>query len=169
MAKKKRQGHYCKICGEIKVNEKFSGKGHAKHICKSCQSKLTDKQADIMRFPNVDEPLEKDYDDIYDYTDIDAHPVFSEKKKFTELDNYEKMLLRDYIRSAIIEHWEYLNVCAKEQDLIEIRKRMMRVLEEECHILLKNDAILRKFFQDNAAVAINKLQKKTEDSPQKSD
>ena len=88
-----------------------------------------------MRFPNVDEPLEKDYDDIYDYTDIDAHPVFSEKKKFTELDNYEKMLLRDYIRSAIIEHWEYLNVCPKEQDLIEIRKRMMRVLEEECHIL----------------------------------
>lgn len=169
MAKKKRQGHYCKICGEIKANEKFSGKGHAKHICKSCQSKPADKQADIMRFPNVDEPLEKDYDDMYDYTDIDALPVFSEKKKFTELDNYEKMLLRDYIRSEIIEHWEYSKLYPKEQDLIEIRKRMMRVWEEECHILLKNDAILRKFFQDNAAVAINKLQKKTEDSPPKSD
>lgn len=38
MAKKKRQGHYCRICGEIKSNEKFSGKGHAAHICKSCQS-----------------------------------------------------------------------------------------------------------------------------------
>lgn len=164
MAKKKRQGHYCKICGEIKANEKFSGKGHAKHICKSCQSKPADKQADIMRFPNVDEPLEKDYDDIYDYTNIDALPVFSEKKKFTELDNYEKMLLRDYIRSAIIEHWEYLNVRPNEQDLIEIRKRMMRVVEEEWHIILKNDKTLRKFFQDNAAVAINKLQKKTEDS-----
>ena len=39
MAKKKRQGHYCRICGEYKANEKFSGKGHAQHICKACMSK----------------------------------------------------------------------------------------------------------------------------------
>ena len=25
----KRHGHYCKVCGEYKANEKFSGKGHA--------------------------------------------------------------------------------------------------------------------------------------------
>lgn len=24
----KRHGHYCKVCGECKANEKFSGKGH---------------------------------------------------------------------------------------------------------------------------------------------
>lgn len=39
MAKKKSNrphGHYCKICGEYKANEKFSGKGHAAHICKAC-------------------------------------------------------------------------------------------------------------------------------------
>lgn len=29
-------GHYCKICGEYKANEKFFGKGHAAHISKSC-------------------------------------------------------------------------------------------------------------------------------------
>ena len=29
MAKKKHKGHYCKICGEYKSNESFSGKGHA--------------------------------------------------------------------------------------------------------------------------------------------
>ncbi len=40
-------GHYCKICGEYKANEKFSGKGHAAHICKKtstpsmCDSQLT--------------------------------------------------------------------------------------------------------------------------------
>ena len=28
--------HYCKICGEYKSNESFSGKGHAAHICKKC-------------------------------------------------------------------------------------------------------------------------------------
>lgn len=37
MAKKRKMhGHYCKICGERKANEKFSGKGHAAHICKAC-------------------------------------------------------------------------------------------------------------------------------------
>lgn len=32
----KPHGHFCKICGEYKANEKFSGKGHAAHICKPC-------------------------------------------------------------------------------------------------------------------------------------
>ena len=39
MAKKssrRSHGQYCKICGEYKANEKFSGKGHAAHICKAC-------------------------------------------------------------------------------------------------------------------------------------
>ena len=38
MSKKKKRphGHYCKICGEYKANEKFSGKGHAANICKAC-------------------------------------------------------------------------------------------------------------------------------------
>jgi RimJ/RimL family protein N-acetyltransferase len=44
MAKKKKHrknkphGHYCKVCGEHKANEKFSGKGHAAHICKKCSA-----------------------------------------------------------------------------------------------------------------------------------
>ncbi|MDR2948735.1 MAG: hypothetical protein LBV71_05955, partial [Prevotella sp.] len=105
----------------------------------------------------------------FDDTDIDSLPIFSEKKKFTELDNYEKTLLRDYIRSEIIEHWEYSGLYPNENELIEIRKRMRAVFEEECNILLKNDATLRKFFQDNATSAINKLQKKTEISPMKKD
>ena len=44
----KKHGHYCKVCGEYKANEKFSGKGHAAHICKSCASLLPEKQAEQM-------------------------------------------------------------------------------------------------------------------------
>ena len=49
MKKKNKHGWYCKICGRFRANEKFSGKGHAQHICKDCQSqiheeKLTKKQ-----------------------------------------------------------------------------------------------------------------------------
>ena len=50
----KKHGHYCKVCGEYKANEKFSGKGHAAHICKSCASLSPEKQAEEqyeMRFP----------------------------------------------------------------------------------------------------------------------
>ena len=37
MAKKKRSnGHYCKVCDSYIANERFSGKGHASHICKKC-------------------------------------------------------------------------------------------------------------------------------------
>lgn len=43
-----------------------------------------------MRCPDMDESSEKEYDDVCDDTDIDSLPIFSEKKKFTELDNYEK-------------------------------------------------------------------------------
>lgn len=51
MAKKKRgrpQGHYCKICGEYKANEKFSGKGHAAHICKACSRLSAAEQAEAI-------------------------------------------------------------------------------------------------------------------------
>ena len=44
----KKHGHYCKVCGEYKANEKFSGKGHAVHICKSCASLSPEKQAEQM-------------------------------------------------------------------------------------------------------------------------
>jgi methionyl-tRNA synthetase len=45
MPKKKRyRGHFCKVCGRILPNEKFSGKGHAAHICKTCAKKPEDKR-----------------------------------------------------------------------------------------------------------------------------
>lgn len=43
--KKRRNGHYCKVCGEHKSNESFSGKGHANHICKSCSKRSSAEQA----------------------------------------------------------------------------------------------------------------------------
>ena len=32
-------GNWCRICGDIKPNEKFSGKGHKNQICKECSRK----------------------------------------------------------------------------------------------------------------------------------
>jgi len=36
-------GHYCRICGRTRANEKFSGKGHRNHICKDCTCKSRSK------------------------------------------------------------------------------------------------------------------------------
>jgi hypothetical protein len=51
--KKKRQGHYCKICGEHKANEKFSGKGHANHICKACSALPIARRNELQRINRI--------------------------------------------------------------------------------------------------------------------
>lgn len=51
MSKKKTNrphGHYCKVCGEYKANEKFSSKGHASHICKACAGLSAAEKAEKM-------------------------------------------------------------------------------------------------------------------------
>lgn len=45
--KKKRSGHYCRICGKTRPNEKFSGKGHRNHICKECSRKPKTERDEI--------------------------------------------------------------------------------------------------------------------------
>lgn len=35
-ARKRHHGHYCWVCGRMRPNEKFSGRNHARHICKEC-------------------------------------------------------------------------------------------------------------------------------------
>ncbi len=37
--KRRRHGHFCWCCGRIRPNERYSGSGHARHLCKDC-SKL---------------------------------------------------------------------------------------------------------------------------------
>ena len=59
----KHNGHYCKICGEYKANEKFSGKGHAAHICKACQALPIEKRnikATLTRLMNLPYRLSKE-------------------------------------------------------------------------------------------------------------
>ena len=50
----KQHGHYCKVCGCYKANEKFSGKGHAAHICKSCASLPPEQQAEQITLNRID-------------------------------------------------------------------------------------------------------------------
>jgi len=44
----KPHGHFCKVCGDHKPNEKFSGKGHAAHICRKCAALPVTKRNEMM-------------------------------------------------------------------------------------------------------------------------
>ncbi len=73
MAKKKRQDHYCKICGMRKPNEKFSGKNHGKHICRACQSLPAEEKADRMRMHEFDRIMRKFPPSRYDWKLIEKY------------------------------------------------------------------------------------------------
>ncbi|GHV49142.1 hypothetical protein FACS1894181_07240 [Bacteroidia bacterium] len=51
--KRKHQGHYCTVCGERKANEKFSGSGHAKHICKKCSALPFARRNELQRINRI--------------------------------------------------------------------------------------------------------------------
>jgi hypothetical protein len=85
MAKKKRQGHYCKICGEIKANEKFSGKGHAAHICKSCASLPIERRNELQRINRVERISEKFRLTKEEWELLEK---YSKNKKYPELQEY---------------------------------------------------------------------------------
>ncbi|MDR1593652.1 MAG: hypothetical protein LBS43_04090 [Prevotellaceae bacterium] len=85
MAKRKRQGHYCKICGEIKANEKFSGKGHAAHICKSCASLPIERRNELQRINRVERISEKFRLTKEEWELLEK---YSKNKKYPELQEY---------------------------------------------------------------------------------
>lgn len=88
---KKPHGHYCRICGQYKANEKFSGRGHAAHICKAC-AKRGNKPPEITAEPVVYidiETLSIDVDNLDFIASIDDEPP---KKKRKRKPSKEKIL-----------------------------------------------------------------------------
>lgn len=55
MARRRPQGHYCKICGEQKSSESFSGKDHVAHIRKACSRLSPQQQAEQMTLSRLAE------------------------------------------------------------------------------------------------------------------
>ena len=49
MSRKKRRrtqpGHFCWACGRWRANERFSGRGHARHLCRDCSKLGADELA----------------------------------------------------------------------------------------------------------------------------
>ena len=101
--KKKQQGHYCRICGDYKANEKFSGKGHAQHICKSCMSAMRSGKNPEDILP---EPL----------------PVSRETTRFKKLDKEGKAVLKAFISEVVTEYWQENRQIPFAESFSELKK-----------------------------------------------
>ena len=116
----KSRGHYCKICGEYKANEKFSGKGHAAHICKACQSlpvEERNKEAILTRMMNLPSHLSKEQISWLKKHRKDKRPevseaakaVFAERFPYAERNERKGQLhigrLEFYVDSPLIDEY----------------------------------------------------------------
>jgi len=88
--KKNYRGHYCKVCGHIRPNEKFSGKGHKNHICKICSKIPVSQQAEKTIINNLYR--------LYKYPDLSRNNKSLLKKYLNDP--------RENIKKAAIEIWE---------------------------------------------------------------
>lgn len=138
--KKKQQGHYCRICGEYKANEKFSGKGHARHICKTCMSATR----------NGNNPVGVLQEEL---------PVDRETTRFKKLGKEEKAVLKAFIVEVVAEYWQENRQIPFADSFSELKKYIIGTYDEECGILLKDDAELKNYFQTHMITTINKLLK----------
>lgn len=171
MAKKKRhKGHYCRICGEYKANEKFSGKGHAQHICKTCMCHSNDKRTHP--YENI---VEADYnvesDDMeYDMfnPDIDIMPpVDPERRRFKKLSKDEKAALKTLWSDTIESYWEDEHLIPIGEAYSRLKKQIISLFAEEGEIMLVDDNELKTVLRDTMMVTINRLLKRENENRKK--
>ena len=106
MAKKKHRGHYCKVCGEYKSNESFSGKGHAQHICKECMGEMKKDNKKILDLPFGGNEFE-----IFDADEYIASVLYGnneerETKTFKKLSRAQKMVLKAIVQDEVTFYWQ---------------------------------------------------------------
>lgn len=71
MGKKKPAGHFCRICGRRRANEKFGGRGHALHICKDCQRELKREARQKRKAGETDTIMLESEEDLMDMDEGD--------------------------------------------------------------------------------------------------
>ena len=170
MAKKKHHEHYCKVCGEYKFNESFTGKGHKNHICKKC-AKLSkedrekmmnsDFDEDFDLFEDIELPFDENdatcYDGYLGFVDIDRlPPSMYETKRYNKLKDTERSCLRGIVLNLIIEFWEDNRLIPDGGEVNQIMNTAIRHFEGELSLSVKNDKDLRRIVQSMVVPTINK-------------
>lgn len=94
--------HYCWKCGQYLANEKFSGKGHARHICKKCMAEERAHRREILRqkrergeLPPIEQkPVSQE---IIEYVENEIIPRYA---------HFDKAHREDHVRMVIEQSLE---------------------------------------------------------------
>lgn len=163
--KKKRHGHYCRICGEYKANEKFSGQGHAQLICKDCMSRKKKGVGFDPEIPVMDDEYDEGLFGEIDYdmfnSDIDVMPTFEpEHKKYDKLNKEEKAALKELWIDIVTRYWEDERLIPFGEPYSKIKRELIEIFLEQGEIALKDDNSLKVVLHDTMVVTINKILKR---------
>lgn len=103
--------HYCWKCGQYLANEKFSGKGHARHICKKCMAEERAHRRQILKekrergeIPEL--KLKPVSPEIIDYVEREIIPRYASFDKAHQ-ENHVRMVIEQSLRLA--EHTPSIN------------------------------------------------------------
>ena len=103
--------HYCWKCGQYLANEKFSGKGHARHICKKCmveerahRRQILKEKRDRGEIPEL--KLKPVSQDIIDYVEKEIIPRYAAFDKAHQ-ESHVRMVIEQSMKLA--EHTPSMN------------------------------------------------------------
>ena len=91
-------------------------------------------------------------------------PVSRETTRFKKLDKEGKAVLKAFITESVTEYWQENRQIPFAESFSELKKYIIGTYDEECGILLKDDAELRTYFQTQMITTINRLLK--EENPE---
>lgn len=156
MAKKKKQtGHFCRVCHTYKANEKFSGKGHAKHICKVCQNTPVSKRKEQeAAFMNSFEVIYRDEEELEELIEL---PFVPEEDSLADLDEDYRIDLSQDIEEYLTE-WIITKGAAPTEK--QQQKFLNMICKQHAHIFvtsLKQDDALKDFHKEILTRVVEEL------------
>ena len=125
----KQHGHYCRICQQRKANEKFSGKGHAAHICKACAkrgNKPPDFEPDVAYIED-----EEAFFAAYEFP-LDIIPEFDEPHKQKpvkqkKIKSPQKVQAKEFLAEILADGAKSKNEIIKSAEKIGIPLQVLRL------------------------------------------
>ena len=127
MSQKRRSGHYCWSCDRTRANEKFSGKGHARHLCKDCARLGKEELAYRQTTRDLDRLLT-----------WDGHIPKRNREQFLKYLNHKDERIRAYAYRIETVHARAVAERRLDRDLEEVMSKL--VVEEEDLVLADSSA-----------------------------
>lgn len=154
---KKHRGHYCKICGEYKSNESFSGKGHAQHICKECMGEMKKGNKKVLDLPFGDNEFEIVDADEYIASVLYSNSEGREPKTFKKLSREQKMVLKAIVQDDVTLYWQAHRQIPVNDILKQLRSSVNTVVYEQLGFAIKDDTMFKAYIQEQVVAVINKI------------